>query len=282
MAQRLAEWVENEVLRVDDRAPSWLNEMYFFRDPWRPQFVDTSHFFAPADGVILYQKVVKPGESIVDIKGKSYSLREALRDPNYNKESIVIGIFMTFFDVHINRVPYRGTLSYRELEPIETYNRPMLDLENELLYELRVNLSNTRYLRFNQRMVNRIESPIIRQSYYVLQIADYDVDCITPFRLKQNVRVQQGARFSQIRRGSQVDLIVPLSERFDFTFVHEDTDHVQAGVDRLLRVEPKRSQVFTLSSLRQARATSRVNGRHWPSVATNWVSPVAPGSSRSM
>lgn len=239
MAQRLAEWVETEVLRVDGRTPSWLNEMYFFRDPCRPQFVDPSYFFAPADGVILYQKVVEPDENIVDIKGESYSLREALHDPNYNKASIAIGIFMTFFDVHVNRVPYRGTLSYRELEPIETYNRPMLDVENELLYELRVYLSKAQYLRLNQRIVNRIESPIIGQPYYVLQIADYDVDCITPFRLKQNVPVQQGARFSQIRRGSQVDLIVPLSELFDFTFVHDDTDHVQAGVDRLLRVEPK-------------------------------------------
>lgn len=236
MARSLAEWVENEVVPLDDRAPSWLSEIYFFRDPRRPRYADSSYFFSPADGVILYQKVVKPDESIVDIKGKSYSLQNALRDPEFTSESLVIGIFMTFFDVHVNRMPYRGTLSYRELPPIATYNRPMLDVENRLLYDLKIDLSNADYLRPNQRMVNKVDAPSLGQSYYMLQIADYDVNCITPFHLRQNVVAQQGARFSQIRYGSQVDLIIPLSDRWEFTPVHRETDHVQAGVDRLVRV----------------------------------------------
>ena len=56
----------------------------------------------------------------------------------------------------------------------------------------------------------------LQQDYYILQIADYDVNCITPFELKQNHPVVQGARFSQIGYGSQVDLIIPLSTRWRF------------------------------------------------------------------
>jgi len=68
--------------------------------------------------------VVKPEEPIVKIKGKAYTLRDAMRDPEYKEPSLVIGIFMTFFDVHVNRIPYPGQLSYKELDPIDTYFRP--------------------------------------------------------------------------------------------------------------------------------------------------------------
>jgi len=70
----------------------------------------------------------------------------------------------------------------------------------------------------------------------MLQIADYDVDCIVPFKLKQNQPVFQGQRFSQVRYGSQVDLVVPLSSRFEFEPVQETGDHVEAGTDPLIRI----------------------------------------------
>ena len=79
----------------------------------------------------------------------------------------------------------------------------------------------------------------LKQYYYILQVADYDVDCITPFRLKQNQPFAQNQRFSQIRYGSQVDLIIPLSERFDFEPLVDTGMHVEAGVDPLVKVTKK-------------------------------------------
>jgi phosphatidylserine decarboxylase len=49
----------------------------------------------------------------------------------------------------------------------------------------------------------------------------------------------QNERFSVVRYGSQVDLIVPLSERFDFTPVFPSGVHVEGGLDPLLEVSPK-------------------------------------------
>jgi phosphatidylserine decarboxylase len=49
----------------------------------------------------------------------------------------------------------------------------------------------------------------------------------------------QGQRFSQVRYGSQVDLIVPLSPRFDFEPVQETGDHVEAGIDPVICVAEK-------------------------------------------
>jgi len=239
MAKKLEEWIASDVAEVRDQPLSWLSQYHFFRDPSRATFSNLDYFYSPADGIILYQKKVQPDESIVDIKGKSYSLQDALRDPSYDRESLVIGIFMTFFDVHVNRIPYPGRLSFRELDPIDTYNHPMLDVETEILEELRVSTDSLEYLRHNQRMINRIDSIQLSMSYYVLQIADYDVNCITPFDLKQNQPCEQGERFSQIRYGSQVDLIVPCTSRFDLMTVQSTGDHVEAGIDPLIEVRER-------------------------------------------
>ncbi len=239
MAKSLEEWQRNVVDPVKDKPLRWLSERHFFRDPLRPVFSDTNFFFSPADGIIVYQKTLQPDECLVDIKGKPYSLKEAMRDDSYAHESIVIGIFMTFYDVHINRIPFPGTLSYKELDPIESYNHPMLALENALVHESRIDLNAAGFLHNNQRMLNRVFSSELGQSYYILQIADYDVDSITPFRLQQNFPFMQNQRFSQIRFGSQVDLILPLSGKFDFTLTQETGVHVEAGVDPLIRITEK-------------------------------------------
>lgn len=239
MAKSLPDWIRSDVEEFRDKPVSWLSQYHFFRDPIRPTYSNTSFFYSPADGIILYQQTVEPDESIVDIKGKPYSLRDAMREPGYDKPSLVIGIFMTFFDVHVNRIPYPGRLSYKLLEPIDTYNHPMLDVEKSILDDLRISLSTASYLQHNQRVLNRIDSAQLGQSYFILQIADYDVDCVTPFELKQNQPCDQGHRFSQIRYGSQVDLIVPLSDRFDFVPLVPPGTHVEAGIDPLIEIKEK-------------------------------------------
>ena len=237
MAKSLTEWIDTELREVKDKPLSWLSQHHFFRDPIRPTFSDTSHFFSPADGVILYQKTVAPDECLLDIKGKSYSLRQAMRDEHYDRPSLVIGIFMTFFDVHVNRVPFPGRLSYRKLEPLDTFNHPMLDVEKSILEDLQASkMAAVGYLHHNQRMLNRVDAIELQDSYYILQIADYDVSCITPFELKQNQPMAQGKRFSQIRYASQVDLIIPLSARWDFEPIHPVGYHVEAGVDKLVTI----------------------------------------------
>jgi len=242
MAKTLAEWIEDDVAAVRDKPLAWISQEYFFRDPSRPVCCNSSYFFSPADGIILYQAVVDPTEPIVEIKGKPYALRDAMRDRTYDRRSLVVGIFMTFYDVHVNRVPYAGRICYKELEPIDTYNYPMLAVEKDILDDLRIDPDDATYLHNNQRVLNRVYSGDLRQHYYILQVADYDVDCITPFELKQNQPFAQNQRFSQIRYGSQVDLIVPLSERCDFEFVQDVGMHVEAGVDPIIRVVRKNTR----------------------------------------
>lgn len=248
MAQKLQDWLDTQVRPMRDKPVSWLSQFHFFRDPIRPTYADLSYFFSPADGVILYQQEMSPDECLVGIKGKSYSLRDAMRDPYFDARSLVIGIFMTFYDVHVNRIPYPGSLTYRTMDPIDTYNHPMLEVEKSILQDLHISPDSLEYLHHNQRVVNRVDSVHLSQPYYLLQIADYDIDCITPMNVKQNQAYCQGQRFSQVRYGSQVDLIVPLSPRFEFVTVQATGDHVEAGIDPLVRVleKDRKTQEATL------------------------------------
>ena len=239
MAKQLEEWIREDIGDLRDAPLSWLSEQHFFRDPARPTYSNPDYFFSPADGIIVYQEKVGPADPIVDIKGKPYSLRDALRDPSYDRPSLVIGVFMTFFDVHVNRVPYPGRLSYRQLDPIDTLNHPMLAVETSILEDLRISTRDAEYLHSNQRMVNRIDTLAFESPYYVLQIADYDVDSITPFELKQNQPCLQGQRFSQIRYGSQVDLIVPLDEKWELVPTQSVRTHVEAGIDTLVAIRER-------------------------------------------
>jgi phosphatidylserine decarboxylase len=216
MAKSLQEWVVTDVEPYRERPLAWLSQYHFFRDPARPTYSDTSYFFSPADGILLYQQVAGPQDAILDVKGKRYSPRDVLRDESFDEDCLVIGIFLA--------------------DPLDSLNYPMLDVEEEILAELQLSLRSVTYLHNNQRMINRIDAPRLPGVYYVVQIADYDVDCITPFELRQHQPCSQGERFSQIRYGSQVELLIPLSERYELDLLHPIGFHVEAGVDPLVAV----------------------------------------------
>ena len=55
---RLQEWLDTEVRPFRDKPISWISQYHFFRDPMRPTYSDTSCFFSPADGIVLYQRTI--------------------------------------------------------------------------------------------------------------------------------------------------------------------------------------------------------------------------------
>jgi phosphatidylserine decarboxylase len=145
---------------------------------------------------------------------------------------------MSFYDVHINRIPYGGYLSYKAIDAIESMNKPMLATEKDI-FNGAINPNNLEYLKYNERMWNKIYSPSLDYTYYLIQIADEDVNVIAPFTTTQNDLFVQNERFSLIRWGSQVDLVLPLDERFDFELCLEDTMHIEAGIDKLIKIKTK-------------------------------------------
>jgi phosphatidylserine decarboxylase len=98
-----------------------------------------------------------------------------------------------------------------------------------------INPNNMDYLKFNERMFNQVYVPSLDYTYYIIQIADEDVNVIAPFKKQQDF-CTQNERFSLIRWGSQVDLVLPLDERFNFDILLEETMHVNAGLDKLIKI----------------------------------------------
>lgn len=239
MAKSLEKWLDTDVEKVIKYPIDRLSNEFFFRDPPRPMHIDSSHFYSPADGVILYQKVIhNPKEAIVEVKGVNYTLQDVMGDPEYDKPSLVIGIFMSFYDVHINRIPYGGVLTFKGLDTIESNNKPMLALEKDIL-EAVINPNSMEYLHHNERMFNKIYVPGLDYTYYLIQIADEDVNVIAHFTQDQYECFDQNERFSQIRWGSQVDLVLPLDKDMEFELCHPDTYHIEAGVDKLVKIKFK-------------------------------------------
>jgi phosphatidylserine decarboxylase len=237
MAKKLEEWLETDVKKLTQIPVGELSNTFFFRDPLRPNFIDNEHFYSPADGTILYQKFVQPNESVVEIKGMNYTLKDVMGDDEYNKPSLVIGIFMSFYDPHIIRIPYKGVINFEHMDCIESTNIPMLAVEKDILNKV-INPNNLGYLKNNERMKIEVYSSLLNYKYHMYLIADEDVNVIAPFK-KQQELCMQNERFGLVRWGSQTELILPLDERFEFELCQEDHTHIEAGLDPLVKIKNK-------------------------------------------
>jgi phosphatidylserine decarboxylase len=161
-----------------------------------------------------------------------------MNDSDYDKPSLVIGVFMSFYDPHIIRTPYSGIIQYKSLEPIESTNRPMLAVEKDILNEA-INPNNLGYLKYNERMLVKIYSPSLDYTYYMCLIADEDVNVIMPFTIEQNESFSQNQRFALVRWGSQTEIILPFDDRYEFELCQNNHMHIEAGLDTIVKITHK-------------------------------------------
>lgn len=211
----------------------------FTRDPVRTVIYNPEVLYSPADGFILYSKVVSPTEPIVEVKGLTYSLRELLRIKNYSYDSLVVGIYMSAVDVHYNRVPIDGWLEHYHLPPIKGYNTSMRYIEQQIFKNRKIQLEDATYLVNNERVVNKLTSPYYDLPIYIVQIADSEVDKILHFSNESEYYLQ-GDKFSLVISGSQVDIVVPISSKYYIDSLVNDKIHyhVEAGIDVLFTLKP--------------------------------------------
>lgn len=239
--QPLKKWINDTVKPFLKQSTEREDYHTFMRDELRPIIRDDSNMYSCADGVVLYNKIVNSPKEKVDIKGNPYSIEDILGEKSLIEgPALVCGIFMTFADIHLNRAPYDSILSFKMLDPIESFNLSMDDMENKLFDGLRgrkfPSTSKTLYTKNNARMQNRFYIPKYNYNYYVVQIADYQVDVIQHFTTKQKQVFMQGERFSFIRWGSQCDLIMPLRKDLNIKPLIPPMIHVEAGVDKVAQL----------------------------------------------
>lgn len=235
--QSLKQWLGSEEFKdVKGKSEGDRFALDFFRDPERRTYVMPDVFYAPADGVVLYaHEKVGPKEAIVEVKGKKFTVQDLLDDKEYDLPSLVVGIFMTQYDVHVNRMPTKGFFSEVHRTPyLFTPNISMLLEEQELVDNGTVDPSDMEYLFQNERRVSRVKGGPTGE-YYLVQIADLDVDVICNW--SRNKFYHQGERFGMIRFGSQVDLVIPMLEGCPkLEVLVKPKHHVEGGIDPLVRV----------------------------------------------
>ena len=162
-------WIPAVVLGV---IGIWL--FVFFRDPVRNGPRGDALILAPADGKIV---------SVVETDEPSYLHHRAVR----------VSIFMSVFNVHVNRYPVSGTVEYRHYNPGQFLHAAAekASLANE---QSSVGLRGPH----GAILVRQIAGLIARRIITDGKVGD---------------RATQGERLGMIRFGSRVDLYVPTTER---------------------------------------------------------------------
>jgi phosphatidylserine decarboxylase len=156
---------------------------YFFRDPERVGERGPSLVVAPADGKLIM---------ITEVEEPSFIKGRAIR----------LSIFMNVFNVHVNRYPVGGVVSYVHYNKGKFFNASAekSSLENE---QMSVGLDSLPPDSSRTARVGDVHRVLVRQ------IAGLIARRIVTYS-KLGEHVKQGERMGIIRFGSRVDLFLPL------------------------------------------------------------------------
>lgn len=180
----------------------------FFRDPERTGPGRDDVIVSPADGRVIYVHEAESGKlPLVDKQGKRYTLEELTKTRLRGETATVIGISLSFLDVHVTRAPVGGRVAIQRHAPGRFGSLRRL----EMIFE-------------NERSTVVIERNEFQVA--VVQIASRLVRRIVDF-VKEGDQVTMAERLGVIRFGSQVDLVIPKNPEWRVTV--QKGQQVRAG-----------------------------------------------------
>jgi phosphatidylserine decarboxylase len=90
----------------------------FYRDPERKPPGGQDVIVSPAEGEVIYVREARGGMLPVATKrGREIELEELTRTPLRHGDAVVVGIAMSFMDVHVNRAPIGGRIALQRHFP---------------------------------------------------------------------------------------------------------------------------------------------------------------------
>jgi phosphatidylserine decarboxylase len=188
----------------------------FYRDPERTAPSGDGVIVSPADGEVVYVRRSENGTIPTATKqGRDHSLEELTKTELRKRDAYVIGIAMSFLDVHVNRAPIAGKVTFLRHFPglFGSLRDPAMVFDNE-------------------RATTVIERDGLQVA--VVQIASRLVRQIASY-VDEGDEVALGQRIGVIRLGSQVDLVVPVQTGIEVLV--EPGDRVRAGESVLVELK---------------------------------------------
>lgn len=199
----------------------------FYRDPERAAPDRSDVIVSPADGRVIYVRRSADGRLPVSSKqGREYTLEELTKTPLAAGEAVVIGIALSFLDVHVNRAPVAGRVAvhHHHAGAFGSLKHPESLLENERATTI---IERDR----KQLAIVLIASRLVRRIVSFVAEGD-DVVC--------------GQRIGAIRFGSQVDLVIPVAWATQLCV--EVGDRVSAG-ESIVAILPEPAEAQRQSQL---------------------------------
>ena len=180
----------------------------FYRDPERTRPEGEDLVISPAEGQVIYVKRSADGQlPVAEKQGRSFRLDELTRTPLDSGEAVVIGIALSFLDVHVNRAPVPGRVVVQRRFP-----GPFGSLKDPSAVFVNERATTVLEHRGTQIAIVLIASRLVRR------IVSY---------VKEGEEVALGQRIGVIRFGSQVDLVLPV--RDGIRVLVEPGQRVRAG-----------------------------------------------------
>lgn len=188
----------------------------FFRDPERTPPEDDGIVVSPAEGLVIYVKRSEGGRIPVSEKqGRSFTLDELVRTPLDTEDAVIVGIALSFLDVHVNRAPVPGKVLVQRRFP-----GPFGSLKDPSSVFVNERATTVLEHRGTQIGIVLIASRLVRR--------------IVSF-VEEGEDVAIGQRIGVIRFGSQVDLVLPAHEGIEVLV--EPGQRVRAGETVVARLD---------------------------------------------
>lgn len=209
----------------------WKRNIWFFRDPPRRAPGDPGVIVAQCDGRVIYIQEIKDGQIVSEKLGTQIFIEEITKSPDAPPNGVLIGIYMSPYDVHFNYAPISGRVRKIVHAQVQI-NLPMVDLWEYIQFvwfRRAVNLLGHAFHLQNERNTIVIEGPC---KVAMVEIADKVVNKIDCY-VHEGEELRQGQKVSFIKRGSQVDLIL---WETNYEILAEVGQHVLGAITPLARI----------------------------------------------
>lgn len=192
--------------------------MFFFRDPSRKVTLGEGLFLSPADGFIL---------DIEDARCEE--------DTSFQGKTKVVKIFMSIFNVHIQRAPADGIVKFIRYKPgkflpANTKNAYAENEQNLIGVETQIKGCNSEN--------KKNDKPAQKVCVLIKQIAGIIARRIVCW-VEEGESVRRGQKIGLIKFGSQVNIYLPQ----DFEILVKKRGKVKAGITTIAKMKGNSDEI---------------------------------------